>query len=273
VAALRKTRHVNILLFMGCARRPNLAIVTQWCEGSSLYKHVHVNETNWELGSKLDIARQTACGIEYLHSRDIIHRDLKSNNIFLHYDSTVKIGDFGLATVKTRWSGNQQAQQPTGSILWMAPEIIRMKEENPYSFQSDVYAFGIVLYELFACELPYLHINNKDQILFMVGMGFLRPDLTNLNSDCPKSMKKLITECISFKALERPLFRLVEDRIDSILQNIPKIARSQSDSCLSLPNRHYETDDYGAMYPYACPSPRTPGHGGGLAAFAFQPGV
>lgn len=49
---------------MGCARRPNLAIVTQWCEGSSLYKHIHVNETNWELGAKLDIARQTACGIE-----------------------------------------------------------------------------------------------------------------------------------------------------------------------------------------------------------------
>ena len=53
----------------------------------------------------------------------------------------------------------------TGSILWMAPEIIRMKQENPYSFQSDVYAFGIVLYELFAFQLPYTHINNKDQVL------------------------------------------------------------------------------------------------------------
>ena len=46
----------------------------------------------------------------------------------------------------------------------MAPEIIRMKEENPYSFQSDVYAFGIVLFELFALQLPYTHINNKDQV-------------------------------------------------------------------------------------------------------------
>ena len=56
---------------------------------------------------------------------NIFLRDLKSNNIFLHDDNfTVKIGDFGLATVKSRWSSSgQQAQQPTGSILWMAPEV------------------------------------------------------------------------------------------------------------------------------------------------------
>jgi len=52
----------------------------------------------------------------------------------------------------------------TGSILWMAPEVIRMQEENPYSFQSDVYAFGIVLFELLAGALPYSSISNKDQV-------------------------------------------------------------------------------------------------------------
>ncbi len=53
----------------------------------------------------------------------LFFRDLKSNNIFLHDDNfTVKIGDFGLATVKTRWTGSGQFKQPSGSILWMAPE-------------------------------------------------------------------------------------------------------------------------------------------------------
>lgn len=51
-------------------------------------------------------------------------------------------------------------------FLWVlqAPEVIRMKDPNPYSFQSDVYAFGIVLYELITGQLPYAHINNKDQV-------------------------------------------------------------------------------------------------------------
>ena len=79
---------------------------------------------------------------------------------------TVKIGDFGLANVKSRWSGSHMFKQPSGSILWMAPEVIRMKEPNPYTFQSDVYAFGIVLFEIMTCSLPYAHINNKDQVIF-----------------------------------------------------------------------------------------------------------
>lgn len=118
VAMLKKTRHCNILLFMGCVSKPSLAIVTQWCEGSSLYKHIHVLETKFKLNTLIDIARQVAQGMDYLHAKNIIHRDLKSNNIFLHDDLTVKIGDFGLATAKVRWSGSTGQNQPTGSILW-----------------------------------------------------------------------------------------------------------------------------------------------------------
>uniref|UniRef100_A0A3Q4N924 non-specific serine/threonine protein kinase n=1 Tax=Neolamprologus brichardi TaxID=32507 RepID=A0A3Q4N924_NEOBR len=119
VGVLRKTRHVNILLFMGYTTKPQLAIVTQWCEGSSLYHHLHIIETKFEMIKLIDIARQTAQGMDYLHAKSIIHRDLKSNNIFLHEDLTVKIGDFGLATVKSRWSGSHQFEQLSGSILWM----------------------------------------------------------------------------------------------------------------------------------------------------------
>lgn len=74
VAMLKKTRHCNILLFMGCVSKPSLAIVTQWCEGSSLYKHVHVSETKFKLNTLIDIGRQVAQGMDYLHAKNIIHR-------------------------------------------------------------------------------------------------------------------------------------------------------------------------------------------------------
>uniref|UniRef100_A0A2K6KJ80 non-specific serine/threonine protein kinase n=1 Tax=Rhinopithecus bieti TaxID=61621 RepID=A0A2K6KJ80_RHIBE len=169
-----------ILLFMGYSTKPQLAIVTQWCEGSSLYYHLRIIETKFEMIKLTNIARQTAQG-------SIIHRDLKSNNIFFHEDLTVKMGDFGLATVKSRWSGSHQFEQLSGSFLWMAPEVIRI-------FQSHVYAFGIVLYELMTGQLPYSNINNRDQIIFMV------------QNNCPKAMNRLMVECLKKKRDERPLF-------------------------------------------------------------------
>ncbi|KAL1132035.1 hypothetical protein AAG570_011643 [Ranatra chinensis] len=250
VAVLRKTRHVNILLFMGYVSKPQLAIVTQWCEGSSIYRHLHVQETKFDLLTLIDIARQTAQGMDYLHAKNIIHRDLKSNNIFLH-DMVVKIGDFGLATVKTRWSGAQQFQQPSGSILWMAPEVIRMQEDSPYSFQSDVYAYGIVLYEVLTGQLPYSHINNKDQILFMVGRGYLRPDLNELPPETPKALRRLSEHCIKFNREERPLFRQILSSLESLLQSLPKIHRSTSEPLLSRTQLH--SDDLPL-----CASPKTP---------------
>ncbi|RWS25629.1 serine/threonine-protein kinase A-Raf-like protein [Leptotrombidium deliense] len=227
VAVLRKTRHVNILLFMGCVSKPQLIIVTQWCEGSSLYKHLHVLETKFDLFQLIDISRQTAQGMDYLHAKKIIHRDLKSNNL------TVKIGDFGLATVKTRWQGSQQFHQPTGSILWMAPEVIRMKDPNPYSFQSDVYAFGI--------------------ILFMVGRGIIRPDLSRCRKETPKAMIRLIEDCILFAKEERPLFRQILASLESLSRSLPKIHRSTSEPTLN--RTHLHSEDFWAP---VCASPKTP---------------
>ena len=149
VAILKSTRHDNILLFIGCILKPKLAIVTEWCPGSSLYRHLHVEDEEWKMHQLVDIAKQTATGMEYLHARDILHRDLKSNKIFLiprttetnysqHYQHglfekylkhvkrekseensesntekwTVKIGDFGLATASNSSYLQKSATKP-----------------------------------------------------------------------------------------------------------------------------------------------------------------
>lgn len=201
VAILKSTRHDNILLFIGCFLSDQLAIVTEWCPGSSLYRHLHVEEVHWPMYQLIDIAKQTAQGMEYLHAKDILHRDLKSNNIFLvpnetsmspklfdrrrptnnwlvsdDEDSaeedfmskwTVKIGDFGLATVKSMDSEeNSQnvnnSKRPTGSVLWMAPEVINQKVKDPYTQKADVYSFSVVLYELMTSSLPFQSFQHKE---------------------------------------------------------------------------------------------------------------
>lgn len=106
-----------------------------------------------------------------------------------------------------------------------------MDDDNPYSFQSDTYSYGVVLFELVSGLLPYSHINNKDQvlflivcfsiikflrymsiflkILFMVGRGFLKPDIIKSRPDTPKAFHKLMEDCIQFHKDKRPEFKKV----------------------------------------------------------------
>lgn len=81
---------------------------------------------------------------------------------------TVKIGDFGLAKVNTAWDENENHGKPTGSVLWMAPEVINQKFQDPYTTKSDVYSFAVVLYELVAGCLPYQNKEPSVVCFFLV---------------------------------------------------------------------------------------------------------
>lgn len=135
IAVLKSSKHENILSFVGCILQPYLAIVTEWCPGSSLYRYIHVDEENWDMSNLIDISKQISKGMEYLHNKSILHRDLKSNNIFLIPSEPndlpsslsdvqqfkVKIGDFGLAMITTinKYDLLNKSNNLNGSTLWM----------------------------------------------------------------------------------------------------------------------------------------------------------
>ena len=103
--------------------------------------------------------------IKYLHQRHIIHRDLKPLNIFLTIDNKIKLGDFGLSKVLN--SSKELIKSNVGTIIYMSPEIIK---DDYYSFSSDIWSLGIILFELCLLKNPLIHLNElsiiKQYILY-----------------------------------------------------------------------------------------------------------
>lgn len=107
VGIFRKTRHENLMLFMGaCMKPPRLAIVTSLSKGMTLYTHIHLRKDKINMNKTTIIAQQISQGMGYLHAKGIIHKDLKSKNIFLE-NGKVVIADFGLLSVTKLCFGNR----------------------------------------------------------------------------------------------------------------------------------------------------------------------
>lgn len=161
VVVLSKLRHPNIVLFMAaCAHPPNLCIVTEFCHGGNLFNALRRPSWRAEIGHSqmLSMTRDAARGMHYLHKGNMIHRDLKSQNILLdrpveHGCPVLKIADFGLSRDFQNGSTRQSRgledsvaavmTSETGTYRYMSPNVIR---HEPYNAKADVYSFAVTLY-------------------------------------------------------------------------------------------------------------------------------
>ena len=137
---------------------------------------------------------QMCLSLEYVHGRRVLHRDIKSSNIFLTRNNTIKLGDFGISKVLE--NTNDAALTVQGTPYYMSPEVCQNK---PYTYKSDVWALGCVLYEL--CTLK--HAFNAENLLGLVFkiVQDKQDPLPEMYSD---DLKALVTILLNKSDLERP---------------------------------------------------------------------
>ncbi|XP_077378093.1 kinase suppressor of Ras 2 isoform X2 [Festucalex cinctus] len=241
VMAYRNTRHENVVLFMGaCMSPPHLAIITSLCKGRTLYSVVRDVKVVLDGNKTRQIAQEMVKGMGYLHAKGILHKDMKSKNVF--YDNgKVVITDFGLFTISgVLQAGSRREDKlriPSGWLCHLAPEIIRQlspdteEDKLPFSKQSDVFAFGTIWFELHAREWPYKS-QPAEVIMWQVGSG-VKPSLAHAGMG--KEILDILLLCWALEQDERPSFsKLVE-----LLEKLPKRNRR-----LSHPGHFWKSAEY-----------------------------
>ena len=142
----------------------------------------------------IDWFTQICLSIKHIHDRKILHRDLKSQNIFLTKNDLIKLGDFGIA--KCLDFTMQKASTFIGTPYYLSPEIV---QNQPYSFKSDVWSLGVLLYEMCCLKMPY-DANSLADLTLKIIKGNFSP----LPSHYTKGLVMLVTCLLCVDQNKRP---------------------------------------------------------------------
>jgi len=183
--------------YVAYTRKKKIGIVTELMK-CSLHDVIYETNGNKSLSMKLELATMMITAVDFLHSKNVIHRDLKPPNFLISLDGkTVKIADFGLAKVKDG-TMSITGHGPRGTARYMAKELYGLKPD--YGRKSDIFALGICLYELFVGEKPFSAAANEHAITDLIKSG-VSPEVPK---SLPRPIIRLIESCIRTNASNRP---------------------------------------------------------------------
>ncbi|KAK9077660.1 hypothetical protein SSX86_005997 [Deinandra increscens subsp. villosa] len=218
---LSKLHHPNVVAFYGVVRDGpggTLATVTEFMVDGSLRRVLLRKDRHLDHRKKLIIAMDAAFGMEYLHSKNIVHFDIKCDNLLVNMKDPsrpiCKVGDFGLSKIKrnTLVSGGVR-----GTLPWMAPELLN-GSSNKVSEKVDVFSFGIVLWEILTGEEPYANMH-YGAIIGGIVSNTLRPPIPK---DCDGEWRRLMEQCWAPNPMVRPSFTEITGRLRVMSHTKPK---------------------------------------------------
>eukprot|EP01055_Gregarina_sp_Pseudo9_P005362 Gregarina_sp_Pseudo_9__5361@NODE_644_length_2429_cov_8_815900_g607_i0_p1_GENE_NODE_644_length_2429_cov_8_815900_g607_i0NODE_644_length_2429_cov_8_815900_g607_i0_p1_ORF_typecomplete_len768_score99_96Pkinase_Tyr/PF07714_17/1_1e61Pkinase/PF00069_25/3_8e02Pkinase/PF00069_25/5_9e56Pkinase_fungal/PF17667_1/3_4e11MORN/PF02493_20/3_4e03MORN/PF02493_20/78MORN/PF02493_20/0_00085MORN/PF02493_20/1_3e02MORN/PF02493_20/0_0047MORN/PF02493_20/20Kdo/PF06293_14/3e05Kinaselike/PF14531_6/9_2Kinaselike/PF14531_6/0_0 len=257
LALLVVLRHPNVTLLWGVVLdAPKPLILTEYVSGGSLLDLLHRRRIKLSKIDILSIAKDVCAGMEFLHHQKVLHCDLKSSNILLkarkdgpgEVSYIAKLCDFGLAKsfelcpllggscgiVDELLSMQDSAYElrcDVGTPHWMAPETLRGER---HTYKSDVYAFGLVLWELMTNRIPFADLSSKT-ITAAVGYGMLKVKLPRASGRVQEALCDMILQCTHQEAAKRPSF-------DALHQTLRDLMKCEGLECSTNYTRHATTE-------------------------------
>lgn len=230
----RTLKHVNIVNFEHVFEDgANVYILLELCKNNSLNNYIKRKRKINEMMAK-SFAIQIVNALKYLHSNNIIHRDLKLGNLFISEEGEIKLGDFGLAA-KLEFK-NEKRYTLCGTPNYIAPEILENKEGHSYGV--DVWSLGVIIYTLVIGKPPFETENVKETYKRIKSCSFKFPDHVKASDE----VKDLITKIL----VKDPNARLSLDKIlaHPWLNNGEGIPLKIPSSWLKNPNSQKEVEKY-----------------------------
>lgn len=237
VEILSRLQHPNLVKLYGCTSRHSreLLLVYEYIPNGTVADHLHGKQANsgqLNLAVRLKIAIETANALAYLHRQDIIHRDVKTNNILLDNNFKVKVADFGLSRLFPL-DVTHVSTAPQGTPGYVDPEYYQCYQ---LTSKSDVYSFGVVLIELIS-SLQAVDINRNRNDINLSNMAIDRiqkhslgdlvePDLGFERDYVVRSMITSVAE-LGFRCLQQT--RDVRPSMDEVLQALREIGKEVLD--------------------------------------------
>ena len=195
-------RHPNILLYMGATiHEYNYYMITEYLPNDSLHNYLHILKKELTDRQKIKIALQIAIALKYIHSKHILHADLKSLNILLDENFKVKLCDFGFSFSTIQGYKSKLG----GTYHWMAPEILN---DGKYEASAEIFSFGMIIWEMLTGKTPYYDINpsifTKDMLKNILKKKFENnEEIVPIPKKGNIILRYIASKCLSFKPEER----------------------------------------------------------------------